>query len=393
MSLPGVAGGAAGGSRRRRPTLVVAGATGRIGSVLLDLLSTRSDVWGEIRLAAAPEEAGRRLIVRGEETELRALDEHCFTGADVALFALPAREAAHWAPIAVANGCVAVDGSESFRMHPEVPLVVPEVNAGTARLRPRGVVAGPRGTTPPLAAALGALHAEYGLAELVLATYQAASGTGESGVRTLRAQLAAVAAGQAAGQAPGTHPGDVRRAIGDMDHLGEPSDSSDSRDSSDSFDEAPLALNVVPWCGDSGPDGWTSEELGVREELRKILGLPELKATATCVRVPVVTGHSIAVHAVFERDTTVERARRILAEAPGVLVYDDPEQREFPTPVDVVGTDPAWVGRVRRSPDDPRALDFFLCGDNLRKGGALNLLQIAEAVCAEPAAPTEPAAP
>ncbi|WP_037574570.1 aspartate-semialdehyde dehydrogenase [Phaeacidiphilus oryzae] len=383
----------------------MAGATGRIGSVLLELLSTRSDVWGEIRLAAAPEEHGRRLTVRGEETELRALDEDCFAGADIALFALPKPLAARWAPIAVGNGCVVVDSSGAFRMHPEVPLVVPEVNAATARLRPRGVVAGPRGTTPPLAVALGALHAEFGLAELVLATYQAASGAGESGVRRLRAQLSAVAVGQAAGQAPGTYPGDVRRAIGDLDEHGEPlrpeasgpeaagAEAAGAEAPGADPDDAPLALNVVPWCGRTEEDGWSSEELGLREELRKILGLPELKATATCVRVPVVTGHSIAVHAVFAREVTVERAHRVLAEAPGVLVYDDPEQREFPTPVDVVGTDPAWVGRVRRSPDDPRALDFFLCADNLRKGGALNLVQIAEAVCAEPAAATEPAAP
>jgi aspartate-semialdehyde dehydrogenase len=142
-------------------------------------------------------------------------------------------------------------------------------------------------------------------------------------------------------------------------------------------------MNVVPWAGSLKPDGWSSEELKVRNESRKILGIPDLRVSATCCRVPVVTTHSVAVHAVFEREVDADDARRVLEEAPDVLVRDDPAAYVFPTPADAVGTDPTWVGRIRRSLDDPRALDLFLCGDNLRKGAALNTAEIAETVAAD----------
>jgi aspartate-semialdehyde dehydrogenase len=210
--------------------------------------------------------------------------------------------------------------------------------------------------------ALGALHAEFGLRELVVSSYQAVSGAGRAGVETLRRQLSMVA-----GTELGTHPGDVRRAVGD--HTGP-------------FPE-PVALNVVPWAGSLREDGWSSEEMKVRDESRKILGLPALPVAVTCVRVPVVTVHSLTVHARFEGEVTVRKAREILATAPGVVLFDDPAAGEFPTPADVVGTDPTWVGRVRRALDDPTALEFFVCGDNLRKGAALNTAQIAELVAAQ----------
>jgi aspartate-semialdehyde dehydrogenase len=143
---------------------------------------------------------------------------------------------------------------------------------------------------------------------------------------------------------------------------------------------------VVPWAGSVKEDGWSSEEMKVRDESRKILGMPDLKVSVTCVRVPVVTAHSVAVHAVFSREVTREGAQRALSEAPGVVLNDDPERGEFPTPADVVGTDPTWVGRVRRALDDPNAIEMFVCGDNLRKGAALNTAQIAELVAAEFAA-------
>lgn len=146
---------------------------------------------------------------------------------------------------------------------------------------------------------------------------------------------------------------------------------------------APVALNVVPWAGTDAGDGWSSEELAIRDECRKILDLPSLRVAATCVYVPVLTTHSMSVHARFENEVTVDRAHEILATAPGVVLYDSPGAGDFPTPSDVVGTDPTWVGRVRRSMDEPRALELFVCGDNLRKGAALNVAQIAEAVAAE----------
>ncbi|MEU5210320.1 aspartate-semialdehyde dehydrogenase [Streptomyces sp. NPDC020742] len=345
-----------------KPDLAVVGATGAVGSVLLGILSERADVWGEIRLIASPRSAGRKLTVRGAEVEVVPLSEDAFDGVDVALFDVPEELAAQWVPVAVSKGVVAVDNSGAFRRDPDVPMVVPEVNAHTARVRPRGVIANPGATTLSMIVALGALHAEYGLSDLVVSAYQAASGAGKAGVDTLRAQLSAVC-----GTELGAAPGDVRRAVGDT--LGP-------------F-PAPIALNVVPWAGSLHEDGWSSEELALRHETRRVLGLPELPVVATCVRVPVLTTHSLAVHARFENEVTVGGAHEILAAAPGVVLCDDPEEGEFPTPSDVVGTDPTWVGRVRRSLDDPRALELFVCGDNLRKGAALNLAQIGELLAGE----------
>ncbi|MER8233450.1 aspartate-semialdehyde dehydrogenase [Streptomyces sp. NPDC094049] len=343
-----------------KPTLAVVGATGAVGSVMLQLLTHHADVWGEIRLLASPRSAGLKASVRGEECEVLALDETALEGVDVALFLAPEPVAARWAPVAALKGAVVVDTSAAFRADPEVPLVVPETNAPAALVRPRGIVAGPGCTTLALIVAVGALHAEFGLTELVVTAQQAASGAGRAGVEALRAQLGLVAGAEDLG----THPGDVRRAVGE---------------STGPF-PGPLALNVLPWSGTPGADGSSSEEERVRDETRRVLGLPALRISATCLRVPVLTGHSVTVHARFERPVPVVRAHEVLATSPGVVLYDDPAEGDFPTPADVAGTDPAWVGRVRRSLDDERALDFFVCADNLRKGAALNALQIAESV-------------
>ncbi|MGA5322175.1 aspartate-semialdehyde dehydrogenase [Streptomyces seoulensis] len=349
-------------ARTGRPTLAVVGATGAVGAVMLQILSQRADIWGEIRLLASPRSAGRKLAVRGEEVEVAALTEDAFDGVDVAMFDVPDEVAARWAPVAAGRGAVVVDNSGAFRMDPEVPLVVPEVNPHMARTRPRGIVANPNCTTLSMIVALGALHAEFGLRELVVSSYQAVSGAGRAGIETLRAQLSLVA-----GTDLGTAPGDVRRAVGEL---------------TGPFPE-PVALNVVPWAGSLREDGWSSEEMKVRDETRKILGLPALPVAVTCVRVPVLTTHSLTVHARFQDEVTVDGAREILATAPGVVLCDDPAAGEYPTPADVVGTDPTWVGRVRRALDDPTALELFVCGDNLRKGAALNTAQIAELVAAE----------
>ncbi|GAA3373664.1 aspartate-semialdehyde dehydrogenase [Streptomyces sannanensis] len=346
----------------RRPTLAVVGATGAVGEVMLQILSQHADVWGDIRLVSSPRSAGRKLAVRGEETEVAALTEEVFEGVDIAMFDVPDEVSAQWAPIAAAKGAVVVDSSAAFRMDPDVPLVVPEINPHAVRLRPRGIVASPNCTTLAMIVAAGALHAEFGLSELVVSSYQAASGVGRAGAETLRAQLSLVA-----GTELGAAPGDVRRVLGE---------------DTGPF-PAPLALNVVPWVGTYGQDGWSSEELKIRDETRKILDLPQLRVSATCVRVPVLNTHSLAVHARFEHEVTVPRAHEILATAPGVVLFDDPAAGNFPTPADVVGTDPVWVGRVRRSLDDPQGLEFFVSGDNLRKGAALNTAQIAELVAAE----------
>ena len=345
-----------------RPTLAVVGATGAVGTVMLDLLSTRDDVWGEIRLVASPRSAGRQLRVRSRYAEVQALSAEVFDGVDVAMFDVPDEVSAHWAPIAAARGAVVVDNSGAFRMDPRVPLVVPEVNPEMVAMRPKGIIANPNCTTMSLIVAMAALHRAYRLREMVVASYQAASGAGQAGIDTLYAQQDKVAGSRVLGQ----RAGDLRAVVGDLGPF-----------------PAPLVLNVVPWAGSIKPDGWSSEELKVRNESRKILGLPQLKVHATCVRVPVVTTHAVAVHARFEREVTRHGAQRVLAAAPGVVLSDDPGQAEFPTPADVVGTDPTWVGRVRASLDDPHAIELFVCGDNLRKGAALNTAQVAELVAAE----------
>jgi aspartate-semialdehyde dehydrogenase len=344
------------------PALAVVGATGAVGTVMLDLLSTREDIWGEIRLIASARSAGRRLMVRGRETEVVALSENAFDGIDVAMFDVPDEVSATWAPVAAGRGAVAVDNSGAFRMDPDVPLVVPEVNQDDLRRRPKGIVSNPNCTTLSMIVAVGALHRAFGLEEMVAASYQAASGAGQAGIDTLYAQLDKVSGTRSLGQ----RAGDVRSAVGDLGPF-----------------PAPLAMNVVPWAGSLKADGWSSEELKIRNESRKILGLPALKVSATCVRVPVVTTHSVAVHATFSRPVSRHQAWEVLRMAPGVVVADAPETGEFPTPVDVVGTDPSWVGRVRQSLDDPRTIELFVCGDNLRKGAALNTAQIAELVAAE----------
>jgi len=301
--------------------------------------------------------------VRGEELEVQELSPGVFDGIDVAMFDVPDEVAADWAPIAVKHGAVAVDNSTAFRLDRDVPLVVPEINPEQVRNRSRGIIASANCTTVAMIVAIAPLHYEYGLRELVLASYQSVSGVGKAGVDALLDQLDRVGGDRSLG----SRSGNVRRAVGD--DLGP-------------F-PAPMALNVVPWAGGLRDAGWSSEELKLRNETRKILGLPDLKVSATCVRVPVVTGHSVAVHAVFGAEVDAEGAREVLRHAPGVILVDDPGSGEFPMPIDAVGTDPSWVGRIRRSLDDPRALDFFVTGDNLRKGAALNTAQIAELLAAE----------
>jgi len=345
----------------KKPSLAVVGATGAVGTVMLSILSEREDVWGEIRLIASARSAGKKLMCRGEELTVVALTPESFDGIDVAMFDVPDEISAEWAPIAASRGAVVVDNSGAFRMDAEVPLIVPEVNPQEVKNRPKGIISNPNCTTLSMIVAMGALHHEYELKELVVSSYQAASGAGQSGIDTLRAQIK-----QVAGTNAGDIAGDLRKVITDNGPF-----------------PAPLALNVVPWAGSLKADGYSSEELKVRNESRKILGLPNLKVSATCVRVPVLTTHSLTVHAVFAKEPSRKAAQDILANAAGVKLVDDPENYQFPTPADVVGTDPTWVGRVRKSIDDPMALDLFVCGDNLRKGAALNTAQIAELLAVE----------
>ena len=356
-------------SVKKGPTLALVGATGAVGTVMIDIMNKRETVpWGEIRLIASARSAGKKLTVRGAELTVVELKPEAFDGVDIAMFDVPDEISAEWAPVAVARGAVAVDNSGAYRMDDEVPLVVPEVNADKVSVRPKGIIANPNCTTLSMMAALGALHHEFELTELVVASYQAASGAGQDGVDRLHAEIEALA-----GKNVGVRAGDVRETL---EAAGLPIADSP-------FGPVPLALNVIPSAGSYKGDGWYSEELKVRNESRKILGIPDLRVSATCVRVPVVTTHSLAVHATFAREVTVEAAHKVFAAQPSVVLMDDPENGEFPSPAEVVGGDPTYVGRIRQALDFPNTLDFFVCGDNLRKGAALNTYEIAERLAPE----------
>ncbi|HZA17235.1 MAG TPA: aspartate-semialdehyde dehydrogenase [Pseudonocardiaceae bacterium] len=352
----------AAGALQDAPTLAIVGATGAVGTVMIDIINSRPSVpWVGIRLIASARSAGKQITVRGEQRVVVKLSQEAFDGVDIAMFDVPDEISRQWAPVAVARGAVAVDNSGAFRMDPDVPLVVPEVNAADAARRPKGIVSNPNCTTLSMMAAVGALHREFGLTELVVASYQAASGAGQQGVDRLHAEIAAVA-----GKGVGMRGGDVAEALAAAGLTTE------------SPFPAPLAMNVVPWAGSLQQDGWASEELKVRNESRKILGIPDLKVSATCVRVPVVTTHALAVHAVFAKPVTVAQARKVFAAQPTIVLADDPAGGVWPTPAAVVGTDPTYVGRIRQALDFANTLDFFVCGDNLRKGAALNTYEIAE---------------
>lgn len=356
------------------PTLVVVGATGAVGLVLLKLLSTRRDVWGEIRLVAR-RGAGRSLVVRGREVPVGELSAHAFDGADVAVFCTPAEVSRHWAPPVAARGVVVVDTSSAFRAEADVPLVVPDVNPARLRDRPRGIVAVPGCSTLVMVETLAALHRGWGLTSLVVTSCQAASAFGRAGVERFYDELAVVSSSRTLGQ----RSGDLRAAL------------SDALPGSTSPFAAPLALNVVPFSGAAAPGGWSTDEVAVRHETRAVLGLPDLPVSVTCVQVPVVTSHTLVVHAAFQRPITAADARRAIVEAPNIVLVDGDADGDgygdgagdLPTPADVVGSDPTWVGRVRQCLDVPHALELVMCGDDLRRGSALTAAEVAEALAAE----------
>ena len=350
------------------PNLALVGATGAVGTVMVDIINSRENIWGEIRLIASARSAGKQIEIHGEMVTVVELSEEAFKGIDIALFDVPDEVSEHWGPIAAAQGVVVVDNSAAFRMNPEVPLVVPEVNPEMAKSRPLGIIANPNCTTLTMMAALGALHRKWQLTELVVASYQAVSGAGAAGIEQLTAETQAVAKNSEAGLTPDS----VSKTL-----------AAQGLEQSDSPWPVPIALNVIPLAGSVKDGGHSSEELKVRNESRKILGIKDLKVSATCVRVPVQVSHSLAVHATFASDITVADARAELEKQPTVVMMDDPENNVFPTPAFVAGQDPTFVGRLRQSLDFPNTLELFVVGDNLRKGAALNTYEIAELVARE----------
>lgn len=340
--------------------VALVGATGAVGTVMLRLLEERRFPCDELVPVASARSVGRRLPFRGGEAEVAALTPEVFEGVDLAIFDVPDEVSARWAPIAAERGAVVVDNSATFRMDPGVPLVVPEVNPDAASQRPKGIIANPNCTTLALVVPLAVLHRRWGLERLVLASYQAASGAGQAGIDELWEQTQ-----RAAKEEETVTAGLAREVL-----------------TPGSAFPHPIALNFIPQCGSLKDDGYTSEELKLCNESRKILGLPRLAVTATCVRVPVVTGHGVAAHAEFAERVDPARARADLAEAAGVVVRDDPQDAVYPTALEAAGTDPCYVGRIRGDRFNERALEFFSVADNLRKGAALNAVQIAELLAA-----------
>lgn len=334
------------------PTIGVFGATGQVGSVMRALLEEREFPVGAIRYFASARSAGTTLPWKGTEITVEDTATADFAGIDIALFSNGATSSRAYAPKVAAAGAIVVDNSSAWRMDPEVPLVVAEVNPHALDSIPKGIVANPNCTTMAAMPVLKPLAVEAGLVRLVVSTYQAVSGAGLAGVDELAAQIAT--------------PGDKARELAyDGEAVSFPP--------AEKFPRT-IGFNVVPLAGSIVDDGSeeTDEEQKLRNESRKILDLADLRVAGTCVRVPVFTGHSLSINAEFERPISADRARELLAAAPGVVLSD------VPNPLEAAGRDPSFVGRIRADRSVENGLVLFVSNDNLRKGAALNTIQIAE---------------
>jgi aspartate-semialdehyde dehydrogenase len=324
--------------------VAVVGATGAVGQTTLKVLEERKFPVRELRAFASERSVGKTVTFRGEAIRVEKVGPEAFKGVDVALFSAGSAQSKEYAPQAVQAGAVVVDKSSAFRMDPRVPLVVPEINAHAVRGH-QGIVACPNCTTIVTVMPLKPLHDAGRLRRVIATSYQAVSGAGVNGVEELRAQTLAWARGEAIAPRHFLHQ---------------------------------IAFNVIPHIDKFVEGGYTGEEMKLVNEVRKILELPDLPVSPTTVRVPVFTAHSVAVNAETEVKVTAERAREVLAGFPGLRLWDDPAQNRYPMPVSVEGQDDCFVGRIREDLSLPNALNFWVVGDQLRKGAALNGIQIAE---------------
>ncbi|WP_204035104.1 aspartate-semialdehyde dehydrogenase [Micromonospora qiuiae] len=335
----------------------IVGATGQVGGVIRQVLADREFPAEQLRLFASARSVGRTLPWRGEEITVEDAATADYSGLDIVLFSAGKSTAKELSARVAATGAVVIDNSSAFRMDPDVPLVVAEVNPQAALRRPKGIIANPNCTTMAAMPVLRPLHAEAGLVSLVVSTYQAVSGAGLSGVAELDEQVRKVAESASGLAFDGTA-------------VEFPAPRSFAR---------PIAFNVLPLAGSIVDDSSaeTDEEQKLRHESRKILEIPDLKVSGTCVRVPVFTGHSLQINARFARPISPQRAHELLADAPGVALS------EVPTPLQAAGQDPTFVGRIRADETVEHGLALFCSNDNLRKGAALNAVQLAELVAAE----------
>jgi aspartate-semialdehyde dehydrogenase len=334
--------------------VAVVGATGAVGTEMLRILESRALPVDELLPLASARSAGRTISFRGRDVTVQELTLDALRGVDLSLSAAGASIALGFVREAAAAGTVCIDKSSAFRMEPDVPLVVPEVNPEALEGSPR-IIAVPNCTTIVAMMALAPLHRAADLRSLVLSSYQAVSGAGRDGTRELADQ--------------------IEKLHDQVEELGHPD--VDALPTGEVFGKT-MAFNVLPKIDAFADDGSTGEEIKTVQESRKILGIPDLDVAATCVRVPVTVGHSVSMLARFSRAVTPEDARELLAAAPGVELRDDPENGVYPSPLEAAGGDDVLVGRVRQAPGHDDALLLFACGDNLRKGAALNGIQIAE---------------
>ena len=335
---------------------MIVGATGAVGEDLRRLVAERELPVGEVRLVASARSAGRRLPVRGEQVEVRALAPEVFDGADLAFFSAGGGVSREWGPVAAERGAVVVDNSSAWRMHPEVPLVDADVNPEAALDHPLGIVANPNCTTLAMTPVLAVLRDRFGLESITPTSFQAAGGSGQKGMDELVEQVA--------------------KLLPDRELLrrgGRP----EALPAGQVFPH-PIAFNVVPQAMGFTASGYTVEELKLRDEPRKILGLPELASHPTCVRVPVLVGHSLSVQGGLPGAGRPGGVPGRLRGRPGRDRGRRPGRRPYPTPLEFAGSDGVFVGRIRADLADPRAVLFWSVADNLRKGAALNAIQIAE---------------
>ena len=348
-----------------KPRYAVAGATGAVGREFLALFEERQLPWASMKLLASARSAGKRLPFCGTELEVETLEESSFEDVDVAFFSCGGDQSRRFAQAATASGCLVVDNSSAFRMDPEVPLIVPEVNAkdlfdDQGALRNR-LIANPNCSTIILCVALAPIHAAFGLERIVVSTYQAASGAGEKGMRALIQDSTEALA----------QPGIRERGLLDFDQ---------GQQASTEVFGHPLAFNLVPQIDVFVDQGRTREELKMVLETRKIFGLPDLPIEATCVRVPLLRSHAESVSIETRDPVDLDLVRRRIQEAPGLELVDDPATRAYPMPSLSSGRDAVLVGRLRPSGVFARGLSCFLSGDQLLKGAALNGLQIVQAL-------------
>ncbi len=332
----------------QRYRVAILGATGAVGTELLTLLEERQFPLADLTLLASERSAGQKRTFAGETLTIEAVSDRAFTNMDIVLASAGGSISRQWAEAIVAAGATLIDNSSAFRMRPDVPLVVPEVNPKAAATH-RGIIANPNCTTILMAVATYPLHQIQPIRRIVAATYQSASGAGARAMEEVKAQARAILDGQ---QPP-----------------------------TEAF-PYPLAFNLFPHNSPLGPEGYCEEELKMVNETRKIFAVPDLPVSATCVRVPVLRAHSEALNLTFDRPFDLEQARQAIAQAPGVQLLEDWNRNYFPMPVEASGRDDVLVGRIRQDLSNPNGLELWLSGDQIRKGAALNAVQIAELLAA-----------